>query len=390
MEHALAYGDRAMTFMVSRRLAELFRGQAVLECYDSFDIAGFIRYGRGDARLCERMAHQENVWWNSEESRLVRKVDTSWIEVEWEGERFQVLRTDQEKCGVVYWVVGPDPQIEEFMSAVLAYTTGRSPSTHVYTGWWSESESFEKAIQLSSWDDLVLPGGLREILEMHTVGFFESKDDFEQLGVPWKRGLLLTGPPGNGKTHLIRALLKRLAVPRLIVKSFGDDADDVQEVFDKVRELAPCVLVLEDIDSLIRPALLSTVLNSLDGTEPLDGVLVLATTNHPEKLDPAIRNRPSRFDRVLEFGPPAFEQRLVLLRKLLSRGPASMRLTSVQLKKVAEMAEGFSYAYLKELAISSAVVWGRERAPGSMFGIVKTLVAELRGQINSSTVAEDE
>ncbi|MEZ0325065.1 MAG: AAA family ATPase [Fimbriimonas sp.] len=371
--------------MVSRRLAELHPDMEVLECYDTFDIDGFLRYGNGDARLIGRLFAEEQVDWDAEARTLDRRFRVCWIEVEWSGARYQVLRLPYGMCGEVHFVVGS--AVPDFVQTVLAYTGRRSPVTHVYSGWWSESEAMDRAIQQSNWADLVLPDGVMRTLEMHTSGFFESRDEFDALAVPWKRGILFTGPPGNGKSHLIRAILNRLSVPRLIVKSFGDDADDVQEVFDKVRELSPCVLVLEDLDSLIKKELLSVVLNSLDGTEPLNGVLVLATTNHPEKLDPAIRNRPSRFDRVIEFGPPSLELREDLLIKLMARGPEEMRLTSAERYALAQSTDGFSYAYLKELAISSALVWARDKVPGSMFGIAQELVTELRAQLKEASLA---
>ncbi len=346
-----------------------------------FDIDGFLRYGNGDARIIQRLFAEEQAEWDAENRTLDRKFRICWLEVEWAGARYQVLRLPRSKCGAVHFVVGSGPGLQEFVHTVLSYTGRRSPVTHVYSGWWSESEAMDRAIQQSHWSDLVLPEGVMRTLEMHTSGFFASQSEFEALSVPWKRGILFTGPPGNGKSHLIRAILNRLSVPRLIVRSFGDDADDVQEVFDKVRELSPCVLVLEDLDSLIKKELLSVVLNSLDGTEPLNGVLVLATTNHPEKLDPAIRNRPSRFDRVIEFAAPSLELREELLMKLMSRGPEEMRLTSAERYALAQSTEGFSYAYLKELAISSALVWAQEKVPGTVFEIAQGLVAELRAQL---------
>lgn len=73
----------------------------------------------------------------------------------------------------------------------------------------------------------------------------------------------------------------------------------MQEVFAKARLLAPCVLILEDLDNMITPFNRSFFLNQLDGITPNDGVLIIATTNYLEKLDPALSKRPSRFDRKL-------------------------------------------------------------------------------------------
>jgi len=381
-EAALGQPDRAMTFMVSRRLAELYPDQKVLEVGVRFDIDGYVRYGQGEAKLVRTFANQECAKWNPERREIRRVLRVSWVEVAWKGRRFQVLRAPLD-CGRITWVVGHDSAIDGFVEAVLRFTWQRSPATHVYTGWWYESEPIDRAIQSSRWDELVLPPAIEELMEAQAIGFFDSKAEYDLLGVSWKRGLLLTGPPGNGKTHLIRALLNRLQVPRLIVKSFGDDPDDVQDVFDRVRDMAPCVLVLEDIDSLIPEALLSTVLNALDGAEPLNGVLIVATTNHPERLDPAIRNRPSRFDRVIEFGPPALRERRCLLRALLSRGDRRMCPTQGQLTRLAELTDGFSYAYLKELAVSASVAWLHGDRSEPVASIARAMIAELRGQMES-------
>ena len=381
MERALVLPDRAMTFAVGRHLAELFPDQEVLECYERFDIDGFIHYGHGNARLVERMAQEVFASWDADRSLVRRHLVTSWIEVEWRCGRFQVMRAQRHKCGVIAWIVGPADRVESFIGAVLKFGRERSPRTYIYSGWWKDAESFDRAIDQASWDGIVLPHGRRELLELHSVGFFASEQEFRSLGVPWKRGILLTGPPGNGKTHAIRALLNSLQVPRIVVKSFGDDSDDVQEIFDKARELSPCVLIMEDLDALVKPALLSTVLNHLDGTEPLEGVLALATTNHPEKLDPAIRNRPSRFDRVIEFSPPGADERRRMLVGFLSTRPKELKLDEDQAQTIVEATEGFSYAFVKELVVSGCLLWTQERPTGGMFEILLRLTRDLREQI---------
>lgn len=390
IENALSHQDRAMTYMVSRRLAELFPDQTVLQVRYGLDIDGFLRYGQGEARLVQRIANEELAYWEAEGKFAARSLMTSWIEVEWHGSRFQVLRMPMAKCHLTHWVVGPDAMIDTFLVAALGFGQDRAPRTWVYTGWWQDAQRFDRAIEKAAWSDLVLPESTVKTLRENTIEFFESEGEFERMGIPWKRGILMTGPPGNGKTHAIRVLLNQLPVPRLIVKNLGDDADDVQDVFDKVRELAPCVLVLEDIDSLIKPGLLSAVLNSLDGTEPLQGVLVLATTNHPERLDPAIRNRPSRFDRVLEFGPPALAERRRLLRKFLMKAPEEARPTPSEIAGLAKQTDGFSYAYLKELAVSALTVWSRDRGASGVFGYAAAVIGELRDQMTAAVASPEE
>jgi SpoVK/Ycf46/Vps4 family AAA+-type ATPase len=102
----------------------------------------------------------------------------------------------------------------------------------------------------------------------------------------------LIGPPGNGKTHCVRALVKDLAVSSLYVQSLSHHyftAEQMwQQVFDRARGLRPCVLILEDLDSLVTEENRSFFLNQLDGFEQNHGLIVLATTNHPDRIDAAI------------------------------------------------------------------------------------------------------
>lgn len=113
------------------------------------------------------------------------------------------------------------------------------------------------------------------------------------------------GPPGNGKTISMKAIIKQADASNyapLYVRSFrsykGDEGAMV-DVFDHARRVAPCVLIFEDLDSLINNQNRSFFLNQLDGLDSNDGLLIIGTTNHLNNIDPALRSRPSRFDRKL-------------------------------------------------------------------------------------------
>ena len=150
--------------------------------------------------------------------------------------------------------------------------------------------------------------------------------------------MIIHGPPGNGKTITVKAIMKvcsEQGFAPLYVKSFrhhrGDESSMV-DVFDKAREMAPCIMVcanpvstfvrshhrvgqvLEDLDALITDKNRSFFLNQLDGLEGNDGLLLIASTNHLDKLDVALSGRPSRFDRKLSVNClPA-----TMLRKLIA------------------------------------------------------------------------
>jgi len=109
---------------------------------------------------------------------------------------------------------------------------------------------------------------------------------------------------GNGKTISIKVIMKTcdaLGFAPLYVKSFRipgySDEYAMQLVFDKARQLSPCVMVLEDLDALINDGNRSFFMNQLDGLQGNDGLLVIGTTNHFDRLDPGLSTRPSRFDR---------------------------------------------------------------------------------------------
>jgi SpoVK/Ycf46/Vps4 family AAA+-type ATPase len=195
--------------------------------------------------------------------------------------------------------------------------------------------------------------------------FLKSQSHYEALGVAWRRGAILVGPPGNGKTHFLRALVHELEVPCLYVQSIAHpyyEAEQLlQRIFQRARELRPCILIFEDLDSLINHENRSFFLNQLDGFERNHGLMVIATTNHPENIDSAILDRPSRFDRKYNFPLPELEQRVRFLEiwkdKLQGSGAVGGSWDNSSIMVVAQQTEGFSFAYMKELMVSSLLQW---------------------------------
>ncbi|EMD35715.1 hypothetical protein CERSUDRAFT_138406 [Gelatoporia subvermispora B] len=229
-------------------------------------------------------------------------------------------------------------------------------------GEWSKSKSLFRAVQSASWDDIVLDESFREGLRRDTETFFASKETYKSLGVGWKRGLLLLGPPGNGKTESIKALLREFShYSALYVKSINSHMGPeygVHSVFEHARKHSPCILVLEDLDSMIIDRIRSFFLNELDGLAENEGILTIATTNHPENIDDAILNRPSRFDVKYNFALPSFQLRAkfaaMWLRKFhtLNTGMIFQRPDAELAKSIAEQTEEWSFAFLKELFVS--------------------------------------
>ncbi|EJC98773.1 P-loop containing nucleoside triphosphate hydrolase protein [Fomitiporia mediterranea MF3/22] len=255
-----------------------------------------------------------------------------------------------------------------FITAVYRWNNALKDEMWVYQGGvWAKDKALWAAIRNASWDDLVLEEGFLEGLRRDTRTFFGNREIYQDLGVVWKRGLLLLGPPGNGKTESIKVLLKESGQTALYVKSFTTSRGPelgVRAIFDHARSHAPCILVIEDIDSLLSASVRSLFLNELDGLAQNEGILTIATTNHPEQIDDAILNRPSRFDVKYDFGLPISSLRttyaLKWIRKIVSIGSSpgsSAKKTTVKFERsdtdlaaeVAEKTEGWSFAFLKEL-----------------------------------------
>jgi len=176
---------------------------------------------------------------------------------------------------------------------------------------------------------------------------------------------MLTRDPfsGNGKTISIKAMMHSLysrldSIPTLYVRSlrsYGGPEYSLSQIFSKARQMAPCFLVFEDLDSIVTDAVRSYFLNEVDGLRNNDGILMVGSTNHLERLDPGISKRPSRFDRKYLFPDPNLEQRVQYCefwRKKLDDNEAiefPARLSSA----IAAITKGFSFAYIQEAFVAA-------------------------------------
>jgi ATP-dependent 26S proteasome regulatory subunit len=147
-------------------------------------------------------------------------------------------------------------------------------------------------------------------------------------------------------------------------------------------------VVLEDIDSLITDKNRSIFLNELDGFASNTGVVVIATTNHPEKLDPSILDRPSRFDRKFYFELPAAEERLRYARRWNDALQAEVRLEEEVLTELASLTDGFSFAYMKELFVSAMMQWINSPERQEMGAVILERTARLREQMSRAQGAK--
>jgi transitional endoplasmic reticulum ATPase len=155
---------------------------------------------------------------------------------------------------------------------------------YVYDGFWAASRPLWEQVQKASWDKVILDQKMKDELKKVSTKFFDSKDVYDEYGVPWRRGLIFHGPVGNGKTISIKALMHTLyehepKIPSLYVKA-APQTYHIRAVFQFARSMAPCLLVIEDIETVVTPVTRSYFFNEVDGLENNDGILMLATTNY--------------------------------------------------------------------------------------------------------------
>lgn len=381
----------SLPYDVSRRLAENYPDKYVLEEESGFfNLAEFAR-----AWHCARVSevtvhnHSETHYCGAEHPLRPSELNT-WVSVQWQQHLLEVVRVTYDYGDHRHWIVADTRAIAEaFYRAVCDWNSEVRGEILVYDqGCWLKDEQLYEAIKAASFDNLILPDKLKEEIRNDLTRFFAARDLYDQHGIPWKRGLLLSGPPGNGKTHAVKAILNHLGRPCLYVKTFVNSNSEqfgIQQVFARARKTGGCVVVLEDLDSLLNDTNRSFFLNEMDGFAQNTGIVVLATTNHPEKLDPALLQRPSRFDRKYHFELPALPERLAYLARWNKTLAADLRLRHAGLQLIATQTAGFSFAYLKELFVSAMMKWISDGKGEAMDAVMQSQIATLREQMQATT-----
>jgi len=383
-------------YELSRRVARLFPNEYILETDShSFNLREFAKGNRCSIKLRSELYGQFSTQWLPDEGGIVEPKN-AFMDVQWRDVELRVLRVTQiigENEFSRHWIMAKDEEsAKAFFAAVCRWAAEIRSEILVFAhGRWMKDQRLYKSVKATKLEDLVLPNGMREELQADIAGFFEAREMYEQYGMAWKRGILLIGPPGNGKTHMVKALINESRKPCLYVRSLRTNGynvhDCVQGVFARARRASPCLLVFEDLDSMIENTNRSLFLNELDGFASNNGILVLATTNYPEKLDPAILERPSRFDRKYTFDLPAAAERRRYIAGRNEKLSEGMRLTDATIDLLAESTAGFSFAYLQELCMSMTMAWMRERVDGTMDGIALDQMTALRSQMRTPATA---
>ncbi|THW80043.1 P-loop containing nucleoside triphosphate hydrolase protein [Aureobasidium pullulans] len=208
---------------------------------------------------------------------------------------------------------------EDLIKTCGTWTQKLHDEIYVYEdGNWEKNKALFNAVSKASWDDVIINPAMKSNLIKDIDSFFNARSTYLEYNIPWKRGVIFHGPPGCGKTISIKALMntvRQTGVSNLYVKSFKasgcqSDQASIREIFTKARAVAPALLIFEDLDSLITDELRCFFLNEVDGVEDNDGLCIIGSTNHLDRIDTT----------------------------------------------VAEATEGFTFAYLKELFVQTLLM----------------------------------
>lgn len=186
--------------------------------------------------------------------------------------------------------------------------------------------------------------------------FWEREQIFDQYGLTYKRGILLYGPPGSGKSCTIQLIMEDVVNRDGIVVKFTDPYlfIDGMRILRQIQSDTPVVVIMEDIDSILEIYNESEILNILDGVNEVRKVVFLATTNYPEKLGARIVNRPSRFDKRFRIGYPSEESRRMYFTHLVDgKDPKEL---GVDLDCWVKDTDAMSIAHLKELFVAVVIL----------------------------------
>jgi len=385
-------------YHVGRELAELHPGKAILEGENwCFDLGAFVHANKCSVVHEDSIFNQIKTEWKGPGKKLGRSFENAWFNVLWRGQLLEVvLITYTRTCypSRHHWIVADTREVTEAFFAEVCELSSevRSEVLVFEDGEWTKNKELFDAIKSTTLDNLILRDNLKAEIQSDFAQFFLSRESYKRYGIPWKRGVLFIGPPGNGKTHTVKALVNQLGQPCLYVKSFkseySSNQENIRSVFARARMTTPCLVVLEDLDSMIDDDCRSFFLNEMDGFETNDGVVVLATTNYPKKLDAAILDRPSRFDRKYFFDLPGADERSTYVELWNKELEPELRFSARSAARLIHQTEGFSFAYMKELFLSSMMQWMAATGGITMDEIIHGQAVQLGKQIVASNTPQ--
>ncbi|MFO0751827.1 MAG: ATP-dependent zinc metalloprotease FtsH [Thermodesulfovibrionales bacterium] len=263
----------------------------------------------------------------------------------------------------------------------------------------------DKSVKITFADVAGIEEAKSEVEEI--IDFLKDPQKFSKLGGKIPKGVLLVGPPGTGKTLLAKAIAGEAGVPFFSISGsdfvemfVGVGASRVRDLFDQAKKNAPCIIFIDEIDAVgrhrgaglggghdEREQTLNQLLVEMDGFEGNEGIIIIAATNRPDVLDPALL-RPGRFDRQIVVPTPDVKGRLEILKVHTKNIPVA---ESVNLEQIARGTPGFSGADLANLVNEAALIAarkGKDRVEMADFEFAKDKV--LMGVERRSMVLNEE
>lgn len=248
------------------------------------------------------------------------------------------------------------------------------------------------------WSDV---GGLESIKREIQEVFIPSEDPkaFERLGIVPAKGVLFYGPPGTGKTLIAKAVANESGInfitvngPEIGSKWMGESEKAIRQIFKRAKQMSPCIIFFDEIDSIAPrrgrgdssswEKVVNQLLTSMDGIESLKNVMIMAATNRPDMIDPALL-RPGRFDKMIYIGLPDLESRL----KILEIHSRNMPLLNVDLLEIAQKTDGYVGADIEGLCREAGLIAYREN-PKTEYIDRKHFIAALK-EIQPSVDPDD-
>jgi ATP-dependent 26S proteasome regulatory subunit len=205
--------------------------------------------------------------------------------------------------------------------------------------------------------------------------FWEAEKNFREHKLAFKRGIILYGPPGSGKTCTIKLVIENVIKRNGVVIKFSSPGvfEDGMTILRKIQPHTPVIALMEDLDAILYRCNESDVINLLDGVTQVDKTVFLATTNYPEKLGSRIMNRPSRFDKKFFIGMPNEESRKIYF-DYIGKG----KLSQAEIGRWVKDTDGLSISHLKELFVAVKIL-------GDEYDNAINTLKDMRIKVDSTT-----
>ena len=294
----------------------------------------------------------------------------------------------------------------QYMSRKMMEKMGGGGNSMMFNMGRSNAKVYVKSAEGIKFDDVAGEDEAKESLT-EVVNYLHDPSKYQEIGASMPKGILLVGPPGTGKTMLAKAVAGEANVPffsmsgsEFVEMFVGMGASKVRDLFKQAKEKAPCIVFIDEIDAIgqkrsggqyggndEREQTLNQLLTEMDGFEGNNGVIILAATNRPESLDPAL-TRPGRFDRRVPVELPDLKGREAILQVHAKKIKVA---EDVDFNKIARMASGASGAQLANIVNEAALRAVRNnRSEATQADLEESIEVVIAGYQKKNAILTDE